>query len=182
MKKTIFAASALSLVLAACGTAPTAGTWGGAVTDSAGNQVVDSSGSCVVYGAGKVADCGAAPAQPETYDAKVTLSGGVLFDFDSAALTAAGAAELDKVAAGIAALKAVNAVSVVGHTDSRGSDEYNMALSNRRANTVAAYLASKGVENISTSGMGESSPVADNATDEGRAQNRRVEIMISGVK
>ncbi|NVK30365.1 MAG: OmpA family protein [Gammaproteobacteria bacterium] len=181
MKKTIFAASALSLVLAACGTAPTAGTWGGAVTDSAGNQVVDSSGSCVVYGAGKVADCGAAPA-PEAVDAKVTLSGGVLFDFDSAALTAAGAAELDKVAAGIAAMSAVNAVSVVGHTDSRGSDEYNMALSNRRANTVAAYLASKGVENVSTSGMGESSPVADNATDEGRAQNRRVEIMISGLK
>ena len=69
-------------------------------------------------------------------------------------------------------------VEVAGHTDSTGSDSYNQGLSERRANSVTSYLTSQGVmaQRIITLGMGESRPVADNSTDGGRQENRRVEI------
>ena len=69
-------------------------------------------------------------------------------------------------------------VEVAGHTDSTGSEQYNQALSERRAATVAQYLEAKGVatQRILTAGMGETRPVADNGTPEGRQANRRVEI------
>ena len=69
-------------------------------------------------------------------------------------------------------------IEVAGHTDSRGSDSYNQALSERRAGSVANYLSSQGVssQRIITVGMGESRPVADNATASGQQANRRVEI------
>ena len=69
---------------------------------------------------------------------------------------------------------------VKGHTDSVGSDAYNDKLSLRRAESVAAYLVSQGVDadKVKTAGLGESQPLADNATDDGRAQNRRVEIFV----
>ncbi|ACE83116.1 OmpA family protein [Cellvibrio japonicus] len=72
-------------------------------------------------------------------------------------------------------------VNVIGHTDSKGSEEYNQRLSQTRANVVAKYLNSKGVSlsRIKVFGMGEDQPVADNSTEEGRAQNRRVEFIIS---
>jgi outer membrane protein OmpA-like peptidoglycan-associated protein len=71
-------------------------------------------------------------------------------------------------------------IEVAGHTDSVGSDTYNQQLSERRANGVAAYLSGHGVDRtrIVTIGAGELHPVATNDTDEGRAQNRRVEITI----
>jgi outer membrane protein OmpA-like peptidoglycan-associated protein len=71
----------------------------------------------------------------------------------------------------------------MGHTDSTGSDAYNEDLSKRRADAVADYLALRGVSRarIATIGYGERYPVADNATDEGRARNRRVEIKITPV-
>lgn len=69
-------------------------------------------------------------------------------------------------------------VEVAGHTDSTGSDEYNQALSERRANAVSQYLRTQGVngQRLLTVGMGESMPVADNSTESGRQANRRVEI------
>jgi len=69
-------------------------------------------------------------------------------------------------------------VEVAGHTDSTGSDAYNQALSERRASSVATYLTSQGVmpQRLITVGMGESRPIADNGTAEGRQLNRRVEI------
>ena len=71
-------------------------------------------------------------------------------------------------------------IEVAGHTDSTGSDQYNQQLSQRRASSVANYLASHGVVNqrLITVGAGESHPVASNDTDSGRAQNRRVEMTI----
>lgn len=74
-------------------------------------------------------------------------------------------------------------IDVYGHTDSTGSDSYNMDLSKRRADAVARYLISQGVNSarIQTQGMGESYPIADNTTEEGRALNRRVEIKITPV-
>lgn len=75
-------------------------------------------------------------------------------------------------------------IDVVGHADSQGSDAYNQDLSERRANTVASYLVSQKVksERIYVAGMGESQPIADNSTPEGRAQNRRVEITLRPVE
>jgi outer membrane protein OmpA-like peptidoglycan-associated protein len=71
-------------------------------------------------------------------------------------------------------------IEVAGHTDSVGSDTYNQGLSQRRADSVAAYLSSHGVTRtrVVTVGGGEAHPVASNDTEEGRAQNRRVEITI----
>jgi outer membrane protein OmpA-like peptidoglycan-associated protein len=71
-------------------------------------------------------------------------------------------------------------IDVLGHTDSTGSDAYNQTLSERRSQSVAAYLFSHGVarERIGTRGYGETQPIASNDTDAGRAQNRRVEIKV----
>lgn len=101
------------------------------------------------------------------------------FDFDSANLKPAMKTELDGVAAKISASKGDETLEVIGHTDSTGPEAYNQGLSERRAQAAADYLAGKGVNasNITVKGMGESAPVADNATSEGRAMNRRVEIM-----
>ncbi len=70
---------------------------------------------------------------------------------------------------------------IVGYTDSRGSETYNQKLSERRANSIMNALVEKGVDpkQLSTLGMGEANPVADNATDEGRAQNRRIEAELT---
>ncbi len=75
-------------------------------------------------------------------------------------------------------------IDVDGHTDSVGNAGYNMDLSNRRANSVANYLASRGVDprRMSAMGYGLERPIASNATEAGRAQNRRVEIAISPLK
>ncbi|TDQ67272.1 outer membrane protein OmpA-like peptidoglycan-associated protein [Maritalea mobilis] len=72
-------------------------------------------------------------------------------------------------------------VDVYGHTDSTGSDQYNLELSNRRAMSVANYVSGRGVDprRVYVTGYGESQPIASNATESGRAQNRRVEIQIS---
>ena len=72
-------------------------------------------------------------------------------------------------------------VDVYGHTDSQGSDAYNLQLSQERASAVSQYLAGQGIDprRLNSQGFGESRPVATNATDAGRAQNRRVEIAIS---
>ncbi|MFD1105944.1 OmpA family protein [Sphingobium olei] len=74
-------------------------------------------------------------------------------------------------------------IDVYGHTDSDGSDAYNQTLSERRAQSVADYLVGKGVQSarIATRGFGETQPIASNATEEGKAANRRVEIKIAPV-
>jgi len=102
---------------------------------------------------------------------------GVTFEYDSAKLTAESTAVLDKVAASLVEWSDVN-VEVNGHTDSKGADAYNMKLSQARAEAVRDYLVSKGVASsrLAAKGFGETKPIADNKTDEGRAQNRRVEL------
>ena len=95
----------------------------------------------------------------------------------------AGKAKLDDL---VAKVKGINleVIIAVGHTDSVGSDAYNQKLSVRRAESVKAYLVSKGIEKnrIYTEGKGEKQPVADNKTSEGRAKNRRVEIEVVGTR
>ena len=88
-------------------------------------------------------------------------------------------AVLDDVA-GVLATYDQSVVDVIGHADSRGEEGFNQTLSEQRASSVAGYLLQRGVirERLYVAGMGERSPVASNDTDAGRAQNRRVEIVI----
>ncbi len=114
-----------------------------------------------------------------TYE-KLSLSANALFAFDSAELTPEGMSSLQALGDKIRSKSAqVVDIDIIGHTDSMGSEEYNQQLSMRRATAMKDFLVSeKGFDAsiIDVSGMGESTPVADNATPEGRAQNRRVEV------
>jgi outer membrane protein OmpA-like peptidoglycan-associated protein len=110
---------------------------------------------------------------------KVTFDSGLLFDFDSDRIRPDAAANLNELANSLTKFPNSDLL-IVGHTDSRGEDAYNMNLSQRRANAASAYLQSRGVpmSRIKTSGRGEMEPVASNASDAGMQQNRRVEIAI----
>jgi outer membrane protein OmpA-like peptidoglycan-associated protein len=111
----------------------------------------------------------------------IRLPGSVLFDFDSAEIRPDADRVLGEVAEVLVAWSE-RAVRIEGHTDSIASDDYNLALSARRAEAVSRWLAEAGVADrrLSTAGLGETQPVADNATASGRQLNRRVEIVISG--
>lgn len=100
------------------------------------------------------------------------------FDFDSAMLKPDMKAALDDLAGKVNANPGDEFLTIVGHTDSVGTDAYNQGLSERRAQSVANYLAGKGVNasKMATAGKGESMPVASNDNAAGRAKNRRVEI------
>jgi len=106
----------------------------------------------------------------------------VTFAVDSTTISPSFRAALDEVASSL--LKYPNSlVDVMGHTDSTGSDAYNLDLSRRRAEAVAGYLTMRGVPRarLATVGYGEQYPRADNTTPEGRALNRRVEIRITPI-
>lgn len=109
----------------------------------------------------------------------VDVAADVLFAFDEADLGAKAKAKLATVAQRLVADGATGTVTIVGHTDDRSTDAYNLSLSKRRAQAVAAVLrpelATLGVT-LSVDGKGESEPVADNTTDEGRQANRRVTV------
>jgi OOP family OmpA-OmpF porin len=112
-------------------------------------------------------------------DEVIVLSDKVLFDFDSATLTPAANDVLAEISKRLTDGTVIS-VLVKGHTDSVGSEAYNDKLSQRRADSVVAFLVGQGVaaDKIKAEGFGESHPVADNATDAGRARNRRVEIVV----
>ncbi|MDX3894776.1 MULTISPECIES: outer membrane protein OmpA [Pusillimonas] len=114
---------------------------------------------------------------------KVVLNADTFFDFDKDTLKPEGRQVLDQVAAQASSIN-LETLIAVGHTDSIGTEQYNQGLSERRANSVKQYLVGKGIDpnRIYTEGKGELQPVASNATREGRAQNRRVEIEIVGTR
>jgi len=118
--------------------------------------------------------------KPIQYE-KLSLSATTLFDFDKAVLKEQGRVELHKLDEYIKSkgIKVVD-INVIGHTDSMGSVEYNQGLSERRATAVKEYMVSEGIDGsiIDANGEGESNPVADNSTDDGRALNRRVDVHV----
>ena len=114
----------------------------------------------------------------------ITLNDKVLFDFDKAEIRADAAQVLDALAAALKPLPGVAGMEIRGHTDAKGSDDYNQALSERRANAVMAALRERGAAaQASARGFGETQPVAPNEVDGkdnpgGRQLNRRVEIFV----
>lgn len=109
----------------------------------------------------------------------VTMPEGILFDIDSAAIRASLQADLRALARNLQQYPNTT-VEVIGHTDNTGSAAYNQDLSARRAQAVAGVLLEAGVSpaRVRSFGLGEDQPVASNLTPEGRAQNRRVEVII----
>lgn len=109
----------------------------------------------------------------------VSLPEDITFDTDSATVRASLRGELNKVAANLNRYPD-SSVQIIGHTDNTGDATYNLGLSVRRANSVADILQADGVafNRISALGRGEEQPLASNLTEEGRAQNRRVEIVV----
>jgi len=104
----------------------------------------------------------------------------VLFGYDQSDLSGSAQASLKKLANVLQKYPDTN-IEILGHTDDKGTDEYNQGLSQRRAASSAAYLRANGISasRITTKGMGESDPKASNETNEGRTENRRVEFVIT---
>jgi outer membrane protein OmpA-like peptidoglycan-associated protein len=109
----------------------------------------------------------------------VTFESGLLFPFDSADLLPAGRQNLQNLATSLQRYPDTD-VLVIGHTDSVGSPQYNQGLSERRAGSAANILAGYGIPRgrITTMGRGLNEPIADNSTEWGRQENRRVEVVI----
>jgi OOP family OmpA-OmpF porin len=191
---------AAGMLLANVAVAHEAGTVNdGYVGDSQKHYITHSTGDCVRTGAWKkedqTVDCGLVPVArkappppppaPPTYE-KFTLAAEALFDHDKSTLKQVGKDAIHALDEKIKSKGAtVVDIDVIGHTDSDGSEEYNQALSIRRAESVKNFMVSgaEGIDAgiIDVSGKGELSPVADNRTREGRALNRRVDVHV-GVK
>ena len=110
----------------------------------------------------------------------ITLSGGVLFKTGESKLTTGALIDLNKVADALTSSAPDQPIVVEGHTDNQGVAGKNMTLSQERAQSVVDYLVSRGVakDRITAKGLGDTKPIADNKSAEGRAQNRRVEIVV----
>lgn len=108
------------------------------------------------------------------------LSDRVLFAVNQSELSSDAVATIDKLAVVLTGVD-IHGAGVEGHTDSTGADDYNQQLSERRAASVRAELAKAGMPlaNVRAVGLGESQPIASNDTEEGRAQNRRVVIIVT---
>ena len=166
----------------------------GYVGDGEHHYVRDSSGNCVRTSSwkpeDKTVDCGAEPPPvvenvpvppPAPVYEKTTMSADAFFDHDKSTIKPAGKEALHELNDRIKAKGArVVDIDVIGHTDSDGTEEYNQALSVRRAQSVKDYMVSEGIDPsiIDVSGQGELNPIASNATREGRAKNRRVDINV----
>ena len=186
----------------------------GYVTDNNGNFLLQGNGDCVVHGAfidnqgcfpkpepvaepAPVVEPEPAPepvveappkpaAPPVMVKQSFSLAGDVLFATNSSELNVEGIVSVLDVANDIRNSEGldVKKVTVIGHADSRGRADYNQALSEARAKTVADYLVKNGIDPsiVEYVGAGETQPVASNDTVIGRAQNRRVDIDVSGIQ
>ena len=144
--------------------------------DSDGDGVLDSADACPNTPRGTRVDSRGCPVAGET----LLRLEGVTFAYNSATLTAEAKTNLDKAVKMLKDNASVR-VNVDGHTDNRGTDQYNQALSEKRARSVVDYLVEKGVPRtqLNARGFGESKPVAANDNDANMARNRRVEFVVA---
>ena len=173
--------------------AATGGVIGAIIGKKAGNTAVGAIIGAAVGGTaggfiGKRMDKQAAEIQNAIPNAEVIREGegiivkfdsGILFGFDKADLTAQAKTNVKSLASSLNQYPGTD-IKVIGHTDNKGTEAYNMGLSERRAAAVKAYAVSQGVPSsrLLTLGKGFSEPIAENTTEEGRAANRRVEVVI----
>jgi outer membrane protein OmpA-like peptidoglycan-associated protein len=206
-RERVWLAGVLLLALAVAGCASATNTQKGAAVGAGGGAAVgaiiaSATGSSTAAGAligavvggtagaliGREMDQQAAELETALPDAEVervgegieiTFESGILFDFDSSELTSTAQFNLTRLAQSLADYPN-SSILIVGHTDSVGNDDYNLRLSQRRADAAALYLTREAVaaDRIETVGRGETEPVASNETDAGRAENRRVEVAI----
>ncbi|HEX2919624.1 MAG TPA: OmpA family protein [Bacteroidales bacterium] len=178
---------------AAIGTAA-GGAMGAVIGRASGNTALGAIIGATVGGAtgaviGKKMDKQAAEIKNTVPDAKVErvgegiiveFSSNVLFDFDKSDVTADASPTLDKLVQVLNKYPDTN-IELQGHTDNTGSENYNQTLSEKRARAVDRYLTGNGIpaKRVKIKGFGESAPKYDNNTDSGRAQNRRVEFLIT---
>lgn len=177
---------------------------GGSYVSAGGNVLKTGLGNCLQTGtfsadaainacegiedeaAEAVAEAPAAPEAQPVQTSKIDtreFSEQALFDTDSAQLNAAGTAVMNELFSSLGEYKGITGIAVTGHTDSRGSDAYNQALSEQRAQTVASQISSQYPDaRIEVVGMGETSPIASNDTAEGRQLNRRVEVEVTATR
>jgi outer membrane protein OmpA-like peptidoglycan-associated protein len=149
------------------------------VLDTAGDPVVSEGDKYVVHEGSFECPQPEPVAQPAPPPPPITISSDVLFAFDRSDIRPEFYPELNVIADELQQRNGT--LTVIGHTDSIGTEQYNQGLSERRARSVADFLISRGIppERIITEGRGELQPVASNQTPEGRQQNRRVEISSS---
>ncbi|WP_256002327.1 MULTISPECIES: OmpA family protein [Pedobacter] len=173
--------------------AATGGVIGAIIGKKAGNTAVGAVIGAAVGGTaggfiGKRMDKQAAEIQNAIPNAEVIREGegiivkfdsGILFGFDKSDLTAQAKTNVQALASSLNQYPNTD-IKIIGHTDNKGSESYNQGLSERRAAAVKAYAISQGVPSsrLITIGKGFSEPIADNATEDGRAANRRVEVVI----
>ena len=135
---------------------------------------------------GNVVECNAvapAPKQAEVGSALVSYSARALFEFDSSELTGEGQQQLNQLTNKLNSQDKITSIDIVGHADSIGTDSYNLALSERRAEAVKGYLEqSLQSVSVTASGLGESAPIGDNELEEGRKLNRRVDVRIAATQ
>jgi outer membrane protein OmpA-like peptidoglycan-associated protein len=187
----------LSAVLASGSAVAADRTAPGYAEDSGSNVVTTGSGDCLRTGSWKPSDATIVGCDGVVLDAPVEVIKGApsglvgaiviptaaLFAFDKADLTADGKAAIEEYRKQLRPeLSEAYEGIIIGHTDSVGDADYNIGLSKRRAEAVAAYLASTGVDSakLRVLGRGETDPIASNDTKEGQAENRRVEIVVIG--
>jgi outer membrane protein OmpA-like peptidoglycan-associated protein len=152
----------------------------GAVLGGAAGAVVGGLiGSYLDNQAREMEEIEGAEVRREGDELQVTFDNAILFDYDSSSLKTASQDQLREVADVLSRYPDTDII-VLGHTDSSGSDDYNQSLSERRAAAVRGFLMGAGVASsrITARGYGESAPVADNGSESGRAQNRRVELNV----
>jgi len=156
--------------------------------DEDGVGVPDSRAKCPHTPRGVQVDANGCPPPPPVVEEVVVVKEETIvirdvhFHFDSAKLTDADKTKLNTIVTRLKQEASSAQLRVTGHTDSVGSDAYNQKLSDKRAHSVVEYLISNGIPRssfVSVTGAGESKPVADNKTAEGRAMNRRTEIQIN---
>ncbi len=201
MRYMIFAVATATVILQGCSTLSDAPPlsdeekYAKYVNNTSDSRVLTSTGDCLrtsgwvsenlaveCQASSVVAEVKAEPAKvavPQQV-AKLSYDGTALFAFDSAELSATGRQELNNLISKLNSNSSIDSVAVVGHADSIGTEDYNQSLSERRAVTVRKYLEDslKGVS-VLTRGRGETAPVADNSTSQGRQLNRRVEVRIN---